>query len=87
MEHKKSKRKYSHTTFDPNKKANNRNLLITIICLCVVAVMLVSAFKTFFDLSIVYVSNSTGECVEVRHGNKTLSCGNLPEKYHTILVE
>lgn len=35
----------------------------------------------------VYVSYSTGECIEVKSKNDKYSCENLPEKYNHVWVK
>lgn len=38
------------------------------------------------SLPIVHWSNSTGSCVRVERAGLGQGCGNLPRKYHSIMV-
>lgn len=39
------------------------------------------------DMTDVYVSHSSGECVEVKSRNPDYTCGNLPETYSHVWVK
>lgn len=64
------------------KKELKELIIMTIIIF--ILIMLVKSIMDYMDIPYVYISNSTGKCVQVTSDKYT--CDNKPDKYEVIYV-
>jgi len=66
-----------------------KDILYTALSIFIISVVFVFAVAVYANTPDVYVSHSTGECVEVINYTKEAlySCENMPTKYNKVWVK